>query len=254
MSDKPLPPFLQRAVAIRSTELKPMQKLLLHTLNSRADKLGMCWPTQEQLEIDTGLDQRSIRRIMKLLRSLGLVIFTRAGDHKQRIVYKLNLVHRQSTVQPEITVQPGVSSQGLNICTPDTESGVQRTLRSSHRTQSPVYPDTESGVSSFKRTLKRYIEEEARTQPNSKRKEEQILRLKKWIYVLENIDLPPQTISTWLSRCDPIDIIDGTLIVSTESEYCLNWCLSHYADQLSEMKVTIIMNQQTLCLYPDQQN
>ncbi len=243
MFNKQLPPFLQRAVAIRETELKPMQKLLLFALNSRADKLGMCWPTQEQLEIDTGLDQRSIRRIMKRLRSIGIVIVTRAGDHKQRIVYKLNLVHRQSTVQPEITVQPGVSSQGMNICSADTESGVQRTLWSSHRTQDPVYPDTESGVSSLKRTLKRYIEEEAHAQPNSKRKEEEILRLKKWIYILENIDLPPQTISTWLAPFDPIDVVDGALIVETDSEYRFNWCLSHYSDRLAEMNVKLVLQE-----------
>lgn len=243
MSNKQLPPFLQRAVAIRATELKPMQKLLLHTLNSRADKLGTCWPTQEQLEIDTGLDQRSIRRIMKRLRSLGLVIVNRAGDHKQRIVYKLNLIHRHSTVQPEITVQPGGSSHGENICSADTESGVHRTQRSLQRTQDPVYPDTESAVSSIKRSMKRYIEEEAHTQPDSKRKEEEMLKLKKWIYVLENIDLPPQTISTWLSPFEPIDVIDGALIVSTDSEYRLNWCLLHYPDQLAEMNVKLVLQE-----------
>ncbi|MBA7671627.1 hypothetical protein ES703_79787 [subsurface metagenome] len=243
MSDKPLPPFLKRGIAIRATELTPMQKLLLYTLNTRADKFGTCFPSIEQLEIDTGLAQRSVIRIMNKLRSLGLVITTRMGDHKQRNIYKLNLVHRQSTVPPGLTIQPGVSSQGLHIRTPDTESLVQVTLETSQVTQSHLYPDTESPVSSLlRRKLKRYIEEEAHTQPNSKRKEE-ILRLKKWIYVLENIDLPPQTISCWFASCLPVDIVDGTLIVATESEYRLNWCLSHYSDQLSEMNVKLVLQE-----------
>ena len=243
MSDKPLPPFLKRGIAIRATELTPMQKLLLYTLNTRADKFGTCFPSIEQLEIDTGLNERSVRRIMKQLRSLGLVIANKFGDHKQRNIYKLNLVRWQSTVLPGVTIQPGVSSQGLHIGTPDTESCVHRTLTTSHRTQSPLYPDTESGVSSFKRTYKRYIEEEAQAQPDSKRKEELQKKLDACNYAFDNIKLQPETLSTHFSSFKPIDLNGGTLIMATDREFDLNWCLSHYEAQLSEMNVKLVLQE-----------
>lgn len=239
MSDKPLPPFLQRAIAIRSTDITPMQKFLLHTLNSRADRSGMCFPTYERLELDTGLSRSTVTRIIKQLRSLGMLIITRSGEHNHRNVYKINVIEGQSTVRPARPVSRGMNSQGEIFGKGQRRTRTSPPQPSTSVTGGLVRVSEEDSLHYYKRSVK---ESHRRGSAHANHDEEEKLA-KMWNHLLDKIDLPPQTILTWFSTFDPIYLDNDTLIIATDSEYHLNWCRNHYSRQMSDINVKLILKE-----------
>lgn len=237
-SGKNLPPFLRRAIAIRTTERSPLQKLLLHTLNSRSDKFGVSWPAIDQLELDTNLARSTVIKIMGELRSIGLVIATRTGACNRRNVYKLNLFPKDTTARAGVPVNPGKESQGKVIHKSGRRTCTSPADVSTSPADRPVPSDSPT-CPSFKSSIKRIIEEEVHTQPDSKRLDQYV----QWSVVLDNIDLPDQSIATWLSQFKPVDLDDaGYLTIETDIEYALQWVRGHYLTQLNALKVVTRLN------------
>lgn len=243
-SRRKLPMNMRRAIAIRATERTALQKLLLLVLNSYSDKTGVSWPSIYQLELDCNLARSTVIKIMGELRSLGLVIRTRSGEGNRRNVYKLNVFRKDSTVRSGCPVNPGRESQGGDLNAVVNESG-KRTRHSPARMQ----PSPADGLDtsdrqtcpSFKSSLKLSIEEESHTKPRSKR----LHVLRRWLHVIENIDMPYQSVSTWFSTFKPVSLVKGVLTVESDSVFAIDWCNIHYSDQLTAMKVVTRLIQQT---------
>ena len=180
------------------------------------------------------------------LRSIGLVIATRTGTCNRRNIYKLNLFKKDSTVRAGVPVNLGMNSQGEDINTDAIKSGRQTCTSPSQVSNSPadrpVTSDSQT-CPSFKISIKRIIEEEVHTHPDSKKLDQYV----QWSIVLDNIDLPDQSIATWFCQFKPIDLVDGVLVISTSSEMAYNWCLKHYSAELAAVNVLLRLN----CKVPD---
>lgn len=55
-------------------DLRPTQKLVLLSLSDRADERHCCYPSFDRLSSDTGLDVKTVRKVIRELRSLGLLV------------------------------------------------------------------------------------------------------------------------------------------------------------------------------------
>ena len=75
---------------LRSNKLSAGDKMTFAMLLSYAWQNDYCFPGQERLATDMGLDQRSVRRHLKSLQTAGLLAIQRRGQGKTNI-YELNL-------------------------------------------------------------------------------------------------------------------------------------------------------------------
>lgn len=75
---------------LRSSKLSAGDKMTFAMLLSYAWQNDYCFPGQERLATDMGLDQRSVRRHLKSLQTAGLLAIQRRGQGKTNI-YELNL-------------------------------------------------------------------------------------------------------------------------------------------------------------------
>ena len=75
---------------LRSSKLSAGDKMTFAMLLSYAWQNDYCFPGQERLATDMGLDQRSVRRHIKSLQTVGLLAIQRRGQGKTNI-YELNL-------------------------------------------------------------------------------------------------------------------------------------------------------------------
>jgi len=89
--NKQLPPFLARSIIIRNLDIPGLQKLILHTLNSRANRDGRCYPSLIQLSIDAGLAKSTVVKLLTTLRARGLIIVSKIGNRRHCNWYHLNL-------------------------------------------------------------------------------------------------------------------------------------------------------------------
>src|SRR5471032_601540 len=75
---------------LKSKKLSSGDKMTFAMLLSYAWQNDYCFPGQERLATDMGLDQRSVRRHLKSLQGAGLLAIQRRGQGKTNI-YELNL-------------------------------------------------------------------------------------------------------------------------------------------------------------------
>ncbi len=75
---------------LKSTKLSVGDKLTFAMLLSYAWQNDYCFPGQQRLAVDLGLDERSVRRHIKSLQGAGLLAIQRRGQGKTNI-YELNL-------------------------------------------------------------------------------------------------------------------------------------------------------------------
>lgn len=191
MTKKTLPPFLERAVRIRSLEIPPLEKLLLHTLNSRADKAGCCYPSIDTLELDSGLSRSTIFTHLKSLRKRGYVICDRFGSRNHRNIYTLTLFH-QDSLAPSIP----------NTCY-KSSSRTRTSPALAHTSPPPeLVPVRELYMSYIEEERSKEIIEELNL--NFYEKDAHILEL--WICKLESLIgiIPYELILTWFINLIPI--------------------------------------------------
>ena len=79
---------------LKSNKLSSGDKMTFAMLLSYAWQNDYCFPGQERLAKDMGLDQRSVRRHLKALQTIGLLAIQRRGQGKTNI-YELNLKLRK---------------------------------------------------------------------------------------------------------------------------------------------------------------
>jgi len=75
---------------LKSKKLTSGDKITFAMLLSYAWQNDFCFPGQQRLAQDMGLDERSVRRHLKSLEANGLLAITRRGQGKTN-VYELNL-------------------------------------------------------------------------------------------------------------------------------------------------------------------
>jgi biotin operon repressor len=75
---------------LRSSKLSAGDKITFAMLLSYAWQNDYCFPGQDRLAHDMGLDERSVRRHLKSLQAVGLLVIQRRGLGKTN-VYELNL-------------------------------------------------------------------------------------------------------------------------------------------------------------------
>ncbi len=75
---------------LKSSKLSAGDKITFAMLLSYAWQNDFCFPGQERLAADMGLDQRSVRRHLKNLQAVELLAIQRRGQGKTN-VYELNL-------------------------------------------------------------------------------------------------------------------------------------------------------------------
>ena len=80
--------------AVLTNWLSAGDKVTFAMLLSYAWQNDYCFPGQERLATDMGLDQRSVRRHLKSLQTTGLLAIQRRGQGKTNI-YELNLKPRR---------------------------------------------------------------------------------------------------------------------------------------------------------------
>src|SRR5262245_20217906 len=79
---------------LKSTRLSSGDKMTFAMLLSYAWKNDYCFPGQQRLGTDVGLDERSVRRHLKSLEANGLLAIKRRGQGKTNI-YELDLKPRR---------------------------------------------------------------------------------------------------------------------------------------------------------------
>src|SRR5947208_14219183 len=79
---------------LKSTKLSTGDKMAFAMLLSYAWQNDFCFPGQQRLAEDLGLDERSVRRHLKSLEVNGLLAIKRRGQGKTN-VYELNLKPRK---------------------------------------------------------------------------------------------------------------------------------------------------------------
>jgi DNA-binding transcriptional ArsR family regulator len=75
---------------LRSKQLSAGDKMTFAMLLSYAWQNDYCFPGQQRLALDLGLEERSVRRHLKALEANGLLAIKRRGQGKTNI-YELNL-------------------------------------------------------------------------------------------------------------------------------------------------------------------
>jgi DNA-binding transcriptional ArsR family regulator len=75
---------------LKSKQLSAGDKMTFAMLLSYAWQNDYCFPGQQRLAVDLGLDERSVRRHLKALEASGLMTIKRRGQGKTN-VYELNL-------------------------------------------------------------------------------------------------------------------------------------------------------------------
>ena len=116
-----------RTRAILRSGLPTSDRFVLIAIADYCSREGRCWPSAVSLALDTGMNERSVRRAMKRLEGKGLVTTKRKGQVSLLEVVTEALPPREN---------PGHSVRGSAKATPDSES---RTPDSDDRT-----PDSES--------------------------------------------------------------------------------------------------------------
>ncbi len=79
---------------LKSKKLSSGDKMAFAMLLSYAWQNDFCFPGQLRLADDLGLDERSVRRHLKSLETIGLLAIKRRGQGKTNM-YELNLKRRQ---------------------------------------------------------------------------------------------------------------------------------------------------------------
>lgn len=79
---------------LKSKRLSSGDKMTFAMLLSYAWQNDFCFPGQQRLAVDLGLDERSVRRHLKALEANGLLAIQRRGQGKTN-VYELNLTPRK---------------------------------------------------------------------------------------------------------------------------------------------------------------
>ena len=79
---------------LKSKKLSSGDKMAFAMLLSYAWQNDFCFPGQQRLAEDLGLDERSVRRHLKSLEAIGLLAIQRRGQGKTNI-YELNLTPRR---------------------------------------------------------------------------------------------------------------------------------------------------------------
>lgn len=213
-----LPPFLSRAALIRNLDLPPTWKLVLHTLNSRADRSGCCFPSLDQISIDSGLARSTVASILKSLRARGLVLCSRSGSRRHRNVYTLNLGSTCAPVLPDAVHQSGSRSR----TSPDPEptspaDGLVTVLPS----ETSLFTK-----SSVKEAMRRsgfvsYIDEEV---------------IEAWLFILSRLKdiVPRKTLLTWFSDVIPISLTPDNFVVCTSIHpFLVEYIRSHFSSLLT---------------------
>src|ERR1700741_4451781 len=75
---------------LKSRQLSAGDKMTFAMLLSYAWQNDFCFPGQQRLAVDLGLDERSVRRHLKALEANDLLVIKRRGQGKTNI-YELNL-------------------------------------------------------------------------------------------------------------------------------------------------------------------
>lgn len=126
------------ACAIRG--IQPLEKFLLMTLANYADPEGRCFPAQRVLVEDTGLCERTVRRLLGALEAAGLIHREerrrRDGSRASDLITLL-FVNRQQ-------VPDGRASSGTSCPTP--------------RHESPDLPASRAGLTTFEPVTEPVIE------------------------------------------------------------------------------------------------
>lgn len=118
-------------------DLSASEKLLLIALANYADQSLRCWPSQTRLAEDTGLTDRTIRRVMLALEARGTITRetrNRRNGSQGTDIITLNIADDHRTQFPPETISTG-------------------NPRPDHRTLTTVSPDTVSALTSFEPSL-----------------------------------------------------------------------------------------------------
>ena len=95
---------------------KPLKRLLLLSLADRAGEDHCCYPSMARLEKDTGLERKTVLKIIAELLEEGLIEDTgeRKGITKRVKVYRLLGIHgREMTPNPTASVQVNHANHGM---------------------------------------------------------------------------------------------------------------------------------------------
>jgi len=227
---------------IRNLQIPPSEKLMLHTLNSRADRTGRCFPSIDQLVIDSCLARSTVQLMLKNLRLRGLIITERTGQRRHRNAYFMNL-------QEGVSLAPVLSK----FADPNHESGHRSSEESGRR--SPTIPIGEllsevlnipgvtvasrspnvstSPATGNEESFKIKDGEEEFAIEFWKRSDTDVGKI--WGSVLHNLasKLPRQSVLTWFGRATPVSFKDGILTVIM-SKHQRDWIRGHYGNELPD--------------------
>jgi hypothetical protein len=237
MSSKPLPPFLARARIITNLDIPGMLKLILHTLNSRCNYAGRCYPSIDQIVIDAGISRTATIDNLNKLRSMGLILRFRGGSRNHHNIYDLILKYGDATVMPNVALPRATSQEGNSI---PHESGRRTRESPAGGLTSPA--DGLVGVRQthlsllIKRSLEDVYEEVLANATNS---EEVKDLFNHWYSIMVNSKLPTQTLITWFLTLTPISLSDGILTSYSPSQFHFDYLKEHYSDFLDEHSIIL---------------
>lgn len=109
--------------------VKPAVKLVAVVLADHADRDGLCWPSYRRIAERSGLDERTVRRHVKVLLDLGVIEKLRTGTMAQvgdRFVHVTNLYrfNEDRLRRFPMLVSSKLSTEGLGISDEFVHPGV----------------------------------------------------------------------------------------------------------------------------------
>jgi len=93
--------------AVWQLDLTPTQKLVMLALADQANDKGQCWPSVGNIEERTGLDPRTVQRVLRQLEKLGMLGIKQRNGHSS--LYQLPVIHSPRRPAPPALRRPGTA-------------------------------------------------------------------------------------------------------------------------------------------------
>ena len=210
---------------------KPMKRLVLLSLADRAGEDHTCYPSMQRLEKDTGIERKTVLKIIAELQEDGLIADTgeRKGATKRVKVYKLKGVKGRETVPETEQLQ----EKNLPETVPETEQ-YQKRIGSINGTLNNANNGTLNSPNNGTQNLPKNLPVESKNKKDwlcSKKLREEI--------TLADESIEPETLMTgkWLERekrAFEIYNQDKTICDELLNFYFVDWLLHAYRTKYSQ--------------------
>ena len=102
-------------IGFANLKIFPRTLDFLFALAKFADKTGLCWPTQEQIENFCGIHHTNHHRHIKILKKLGFITVKRKYDRRQKMTRNYYTIHLDAILTISMGVNGDLQVDGIAV-------------------------------------------------------------------------------------------------------------------------------------------